>query len=63
MRGPVFGESDSSLRILLDDLQCNGNEVSLLDCIGNFTNDCDHSEDAGVRCEGTYIDDRFGVYL
>ena len=36
---------------------CTGEEDSLLEClnvndIGN--NDCDHSEDAGVICEGTY---------
>ena len=40
---------------------CSGGEDSLLEClnvndIGN--NDCDHSEDAGVICEGSYITHR-----
>ena len=44
--------------ILLDDLVCSGNETSLLDCprvpsAGVGVSDCSHSEDAGVRCEGT----------
>ena len=45
--GPGIGE------ILLDDVECNGNEKSLLDCIhpGIGVNDCRHIEDAAVRCE------------
>ena len=39
--------------ILLDDVNCNGNESRLENCphagIGN--NNCGHSEDAGVRCQ------------
>ena len=54
-RSAAFGEGNSSLPILLDDLLCTGDEDSLFDCIGSFTsNDCDHSEDAGVRCEGIF---------
>ena len=38
--------------ILLDNVQCTGNESSLSQCphagIGNHN--CDHSEDAGMRC-------------
>ena len=35
---------------------CSGSESSLLDCVASADigiHDCDHSEDAGVRCEGT----------
>ena len=39
--------------ILLDELQCTGDENSILDCphngVGN--NDCSHGEDAGVVCQ------------
>ena len=54
MKNSYYGAGNSS--ILLDDLRCSGEEESLLDCerdgeVG--THDCDHSEDAGVRCEGT----------
>ena len=34
---------------------CTGNENSLLDCAAGEevgSHNCDHSEDAGVRCEG-----------
>lgn len=45
--------------IVLDDLDCNSTESTLLDCQEDKNNrnnhDCTHSEDAGVRCGGTYI--------
>ena len=55
VRGALFGRSSGD--ILLDELQCNGTESSLLDCERNdfYTNDCDHSEDAGVRCQGMQL--------
>ena len=34
---------------------CTGNESSLLDCTAGEaigSHNCDHSEDAGVRCQG-----------
>ena len=54
VRNAGFGDGSGS--ILLDNLVCEGDESSLLDCasdvaIGN--SDCQHSEDAGVRCEGS----------
>jgi len=40
--------------IFLDDLLCEGTESSLLECPTRNVSlhNCDHSEDAGVQCEG-----------
>ena len=54
VRNALFGEA-TNYPILLDQLMCTGNETSLLDCTAGEeigSNNCDHSEDAGVRCEG-----------
>ena len=50
-----FGEGNGT--ILLDDVTCSGIESDLLSCSHNGlgVHNCDHSEDAGVRCEGTLI--------
>lgn len=50
-----FGEGAG--RIVLDDLMCSGNEDTLINCtrrqdIDLFDSNCDHSEDAGVICQG-----------
>ena len=51
---PLFYDevADGSGNILLDDVECYGNELSLFDCkhasIGSHN--CGHSEDFGVRC-------------
>ena len=53
MRSAGFGDGSGS--ILLDNLVCAGNESSLLNCSSDVAigdSDCQHSEDAGVRCEG-----------
>ncbi|XP_066531922.1 HHIP-like protein 1 isoform X2 [Hoplias malabaricus] len=46
-----FGEG-KDLRILLDDVQCDGTEQTLLDCqhAGVGIHNCAHYEDAGVVC-------------
>ena len=36
--------------IFLDDVGCDGNETSLLNCANTMLHNCGHSEDAGVRC-------------
>ena len=51
-QGGFYGRGTGS--ILLDDVNCLGNETSLALC-GHATwgiNNCDHSEDAGVICGG-----------
>ena len=45
-----FGEGNGP--ILMDDVDCTGNEASLSQCSSFRTNNCYHTEDAGVRCSG-----------
>ena len=55
VRKAVLGEGIGS--IFLDNLMCEGHESSLLDCVASEdigTHNCEHNEDAGVRCEGTH---------
>lgn len=49
-----FGEG-KHLKILLDDVQCEGTEANLLDCkhAGVGKHNCAHYEDAGVICANT----------
>jgi len=55
LRGAFFGSGSGP--ILLDNVVCRGTEPSLLQCNTNPVgeNNCDHSEDAGVRCEGSLL--------
>ena len=36
--------------ILMDDVQCDGSEDSLLECPHSGAHNCQHYEDVGVRC-------------
>ena len=49
-----FGQGTG--QIVLDDVNCSGSENQLLTCNRGalVSANCDHSDDAGVRCEGTY---------
>ncbi|XP_077091698.1 scavenger receptor cysteine-rich domain-containing protein DMBT1-like [Siphateles boraxobius] len=48
--GSLFGEGSGPL--LTDDMNCFGNESSVLDCDwDNHTDACDHTKDAGVVCD------------
>ena len=54
--GAYYGSGSENQSIFLDNVICQGIESSLLDCATNpiGEHNCDHSEDAGVRCEGEY---------
>ena len=47
-----YGEGTGN--ILLTNLECNGSEASLFDCVNNLNSDtgvsCVHAQDAGVEC-------------
>ncbi|XP_070543452.1 scavenger receptor cysteine-rich type 1 protein M160-like isoform X2 [Ptychodera flava] len=50
VRSPAYGPGEG--RILMDNVECAGDESELIHCQQRpwGENDCDHHEDAGVRC-------------
>ena len=52
MNADVFGpESDGTVPILLDDVQCTGMETDISSCPSNRQHNCRHSDDVGVICK------------
>lgn len=52
LREQSFGANEN-IPILLDNLDCRGNENRVQDCpaiVGNTSHNCVHSEDAGLVC-------------
>ena len=45
--------------IFLDQINCDGSEMTLLECVDNTApikaHPCDHINDIGISCQGTYI--------
>ena len=53
-----FGEGSGL--ILLDNVNCNGGESAIFDCVYRFgEHDCAHSEDGGVVCYGESSEGKF----
>lgn len=50
---PSLG-ANMNISIYLDNIVCHGDELTLLMCAHNPVGEhnCDHTEDAGVRCQG-----------
>ena len=69
LRRSYFGSGSGA--IYLDSVVCNGSERTLQHCTANpiGIHDCDHSEDAGVRCGGiiffccSHIRRKKGTYM
>ena len=56
LRGIVNYFGSGSGPITVDNVVCQGSEDNLLNCTHNeiYENNCDHSEDVGVICDGKY---------
>lgn len=47
-----FGQGSMQMNIFMDNVGCSGTENRLVVCpFDRHTADCNHAEDAGVRCQ------------
>ena len=51
--------------ILIDGVECSGNETSFFDCPSNeyYTNNCSHDQDVGIKCFGKNYVDMYILYI
>ena len=49
----LFGQGSGPIH--LDDVACSGSERRLIDCLYTHIDNCVHSKDAGVRCQGLHV--------
>ena len=52
--GAAFGQGSGE--IFLEEVECDGTETTLDDCLSGVVSNCSHVEDAGVRCMGKMSD-------
>ena len=51
--GGYFGQSTGPIH--MSNVMCTGNEAFITDCTFSATHSCDHSQDVGIYCQGTYV--------
>lgn len=56
--GEYFGAGNVRNEIFLDEMECSGEEESILSCAHNdwLEHDCSHNEDAGVICYSSDVE-------
>ena len=52
----TYGDNPSGGSYVLDDLECDGSELSVFDCSlnGEWQENCNATEIAGVQCQGKF---------
>ena len=62
---PLFNITAGTAPITLDDINCVGTELLLIDCPHSplGMHDCDHYQDVGVRCLATSLGPGVWLYM